>query len=108
MTNDSNADRDTVDVSAASACYAEFPPHNCGLYLEHNPNRDYSQSVAEWVAENNDRELFVWKDDASRDRAIETNELWTLQWYPFTSIGFNAVAAPTLQDLLKWASEYKA
>ncbi len=79
-----------------------FPSHKCGLHLEHNANRNVYESVAEYIEAIN---YYDWQSDEHRQRAIDTNELWTLQWYPETPVGFNAVAAPTFEELMKMVQE---
>lgn len=79
-----------------------FPPHKCGLHLGHNEHRNYYQTVPQWLE--NYGEHFDWASDEARQRAIDTGEVWTLQWYPETPIGFQAVAAPTLEELLAFAN----
>jgi hypothetical protein len=78
----------------------KLPEHKCGLYLQHNEHRNYYQSATEWIA---DHDLYDWKDEASKQRAIQSDSVWTLQWYPDTPIGFCAIAAPTLEELLEFA-----
>jgi hypothetical protein len=79
----------------------KLPKHKCGLYLEHNANRDYYDSVEQYLEVNTH---YQFKDDASRQACIDSNELWTLQWYPDTPVGFIAVAAPSLDELLELAN----
>jgi hypothetical protein len=81
----------------------KLPRHECGLYLEHNANRDYHQTVADYLEESTH---YQFKDDASRAQCIAENQIWTLQWYPDTPIGSFSVAAATLDDLLSFASEH--
>ena len=80
----------------------KFPAHKCGLYLEHNVHKDVYDSAKQWMEESGDN--YAWADDESRERAVLTDEIWTLQWYPDTPVGFYAVAAPTLEELLKLAN----
>ena len=84
----------------------KFPPHKCGLYLEHNKHKDYYQTAAEAIAEEklSNSELEFESPDHER-RAIETNEIWTLRWYPKTPVDFYSVAAPTLGELLEFANK---
>ena len=77
-----------------------LPPHKCGLYLEHNPHRDTYDTVEQWV-EDHDIEDDDWVTPEDRQRAIETDEVWTLQWYPETPAGFHFVAAATFEGLMK-------
>jgi hypothetical protein len=81
----------------------EFPPHKGELILEHCPNRSYYQSVGEWLAYQQTEP--DWPSADERQRAINTNEMWILQWYPDTPIGFNRVAAATLDACLAFANE---
>lgn len=79
-----------------------WPTHKCGLHLTHNQHKDYYQRIDQYVsAEIADN----FKDDAARQRAIASDEVWELQWYPRTPVGFNLIAAPTLAEALAWASE---
>ena len=81
----------------------KFPRHEAGLFLKHNEHKDYYQSAQEWIEEHLDR--YSWKNEKAKEEAIETNEIWTLHWYPITPIGFYSIAAPTLEDLLLYSSE---
>jgi hypothetical protein len=81
-----------------------LPKHKCGLYLEHNAHRDVYEKADAYLADSQ----YGFKSDADKERAIETDEIWTLQWYPHTPVGFHAVAAPTLDELLAFAAEIDA
>lgn len=80
----------------------KLPEHKCGLYLTHNEHRDLYQKLEKWIVDNDATEDFA--DDAARQRAIETDECWVLQWYPDTPVGFFRVAAPTLEEALALAN----
>ena len=78
-----------------------FPHHECGLYLTHNANRDVYQTVKEWLDSIDhlcDPE--VWGSEEAMQRAIDTNEMWELQWYPYTPVGFCVICAPTFDELV--------
>lgn len=79
----------------------KLPEHKCGLYLEHNANRDYYETVEQYLE---DHTHYQFRDEAARQACIDTNELWTLQWYPNTPVGFIAVAAASLDELLEIAN----
>ena len=83
----------------------DLPNHECGLYMEHNPHRDEYRSLSEYFADAADTGAHSWQSDEAKARAIETDELWTLQWYPHTPIGSHTIAAPTLGELLAFAAE---
>lgn len=79
----------------------KFPEHKASLQLTHNQHRDYYEPLADWIAKD---EMYDWESEEAKHRAIATDECWTLQWYPNTPIGFNAVAAPTLEECLAFAN----
>jgi len=78
-----------------------FPAHRAELHLDHNDHKNAYESAEHWIVENG--ETYAWQDDEAKQRAIDTDEIWTLQWYPNTPIGFFAVAAPTLDEVLALA-----
>jgi hypothetical protein len=57
------------------------------------------QSVREWLEYEDDRDD-GWVSPEERERAVATNRMWSLQWYPTTPIGFNRLRASTLSSLL--------
>lgn len=81
----------------------DLPRHNCSLHLTHNHHRDYYESVEEYF-KNPWMEGFDVSEDEKR-RMIETNEIWELQWYPDTPIGFYKVIGATLEEVLRKANE---
>lgn len=94
-----------VERRLARMAPLDFPAHKCGLYLEHNPHRDdYALSIEAYEQE---RPLVAesWVSPEERIKVIETDELWTLQWYPETPIGFVFLAAQSLEALLAAAKE---
>jgi len=69
-------------------------------------HRDDYESAQKWCDDKDQLECPPdWKDDESKARAIATDEIWTLRWYPNTPIGSYSVAAPTLEELLAFALE---
>jgi hypothetical protein len=82
-----------------------FPAHECELILHHNENRSLYKTVAEFLEDREDPNYAAtWQSPEHRARAIATNELWELQWYPVTPIGFLNIWAPTLAELLAFAN----
>lgn len=75
-----------------------LPRHKCGLHLEHNAHKNTYESAEQWIADN---DWCDWENEDAKQRAIDTDEIWTLQWYPDTPVGFYALAAPTLAELFK-------
>lgn len=83
-----------------------FPKHSCGLSLTHNQHKDYYQTLIEYLSDENVQSNF--KDATAKQRAIDADEIWELQWYPNTPIGFYCVSAPTLEEVLAYALEVES
>lgn len=85
----------------------DFPKHKASMTLQHNDHLGYYMTVAQWVEDQEKQEdpMYEWKSDEDKQQAIDTNELWTLQWYPSTPGGFYAVAAPTLDKAIAFSNE---
>lgn len=81
-----------------------LPEHKCGLYLEHNVHRDYYETIEKAVLDEDQNCGNSWVSPEEREKALLTGELWTLQWYPETPIGFHRLAASTLDTLLEAAN----
>lgn len=77
-----------------------LPRHEAGLSLTHNEHKNYHYTAQQEIESNPD-----YYDDESfpsgeREKCIAANELWTLQWYPDTPVGFNVIHASTLEAIL--------
>jgi hypothetical protein len=80
-----------------------FPLHKCGLYLTHNEHRDSYTSAQDFIQQ---RELAdCFESPEQMRRAIETDSIWVLQWYPETPVGCQIVAAPSLFDVMRLANK---
>ena len=79
-----------------------FPEHKCGLTISHNECRNYYQTVRQYLDYMEAGP--TWPSEEDKALAIETNEMWEIQWYPKTPIGFFHVAATTLEAALELAS----
>ena len=82
-----------------------WPKHKCGMYLTHNQHRDSYQTVEQALAEENYYDDSDWVSPEQRARAIETDEVWALQWYPQTPIGSYSMLAADLDVLLQAARD---
>jgi len=74
-----------------------FPKHDIALYLTHNKHKSVYQTAEEWEHEQYETH---WISDEERTKALATNELWSIQWYPDTPIGFCCLWASTLEALV--------
>ena len=81
---------------------AALPAHKASLTLRHNEHLGVYQTVAQEIDGNPDYYgEEEWVSAEQRAKAIETNEIWTLHWYPNTPVGFNVLHAADLSALLK-------
>lgn len=76
-----------------------FPPHKCGLYLTHNQHKDYHEPLERYLVDQGFDED-SWATEYSKAAALAADELWDLQWYPNTPIGFYRIIGATLEEVL--------
>lgn len=83
----------------------KFPEHKCGLYLSHNAHRDVYEIVQDYYEPDD----FISPTD--RQKCIDTDDVWELQWYPDTPIGFHRVLGSSLElvmaEALRIETEYE-
>nr|DAF93438.1 MAG TPA: hypothetical protein [Myoviridae sp. ctshb19] len=80
----------------------ELPRHKCSLTITHNDHKDYHRTLAQEIELYGDDNN--WPSDEAKQRAIDTDEIWVIHWYPDTPIGSYRVAAPTLEEALAFAN----
>ena len=64
------------------------------------------QSVKDYV-ECSEYSKENWVSPEEKQKAIDTNSMWTAHWYPDTPIGFYYVHASTFAALLKYLEEFE-
>lgn len=83
----------------------KFPEHKAGLTLMHNEHKSLYETAEQYL---NSREDYfddeAFATDTSKQRCIETNEIWELHWYPNTPVGFNNIVGATLEEVLEKAN----
>lgn len=81
-----------------------FPKHAASLTLTHNEHKSYYQTVAQSI-EMGDHGYSddCWVSQEQKQKAIEADDCWTLQWYPNTPVGFCLLTAADLSALLEAA-----
>lgn len=83
----------------------EFPEHAASLHLTHNNHKAAHLTVAQAISQDDfGYRIDDWVSEGQKQKAIATNECWTLQWYPQTPIGFNLMSAADLHVLLEAAN----
>lgn len=84
----------------------DFPAHKAALYLTHNEHKSYHQTVAERVKSADFGYTDAcWVSEEQKRKAIDTDDCWTVQWYPETPVGFCILSAADLDVLLAKAKE---
>lgn len=78
-----------------------FPNHKASLHLVHNNHKDYYATVEESVSKES-HGYRDWISEEQKQKAIETNDCWYIQWYPDTPVGFCILAAADLDKLLEF------
>jgi len=78
----------------------ELPAHKCGLYLTHNAYKDVHQSIEKAVADIDAETTTTWISLEERERSLASGDIWDLQWYPNTPVGFYRRIASTLEAVL--------
>jgi hypothetical protein len=79
----------------------DLPEHKCGLSLEHNWHKNYYEDVETWekgLAANGCP--LEWINDEEREKAIKYDDVWVIQRYPDTPVGFHRLAAFDVRNLL--------
>lgn len=71
-----------------------FPSHVCGLSLDHNAHKNVYESIEQYY----DKDCFV--SPGGFNKAVCDDNVWSLQWYPDTPVGFYQVCASSLELLL--------
>lgn len=85
-----------------------FPPHKASLTLTHNDHKGVYESVANAIEIGSfgytDE---CWVSEFQKQKAIDTDECWSLQWYPNTPVVFCILSAADLDALLEHANSCK-
>lgn len=85
----------------------DFPEHKGGLYITHQPHLANYETPEEWAEDNDRRGYSDWVSDEQRDLAMTTGQIWVVQWYPNTPVGFTALCGADLESVLTAAKETK-
>lgn len=84
----------------------KFPKHEGAMFIQHNEHLNYYQPVAEYIEEEDLTKSFRNPEELAK--SVNTGELWVMQWYPDTPVGFIKIAAPTWEGLLEFARMIEA
>jgi len=76
-----------------------LPEYKVSMSIEHNEHKSYYETVESYLGNMSCEPDFVSPEE--KQKAIDSNELWTLRWYPDTPISFFIVAASTFNALME-------
>lgn len=79
-----------------------MPPHKGACTISHNQHLNYYRTVAQDEEDNAEWYKGSWVSEESRAYAIANNELWSLQWYPETPVGFCNLCAGRWEDIVSY------
>lgn len=83
----------------------KFPKH-LHLTIEHNPHKAFYMSAKEYLEEEYKQiTIDEFVSEADMKECKESNDFWTLQWYPDTPVGFCTIYATTLEKCLSFAND---
>ena len=77
---------------------------NTGLIIEFNQHRVYYVKAAEAV-EDGTYDYADWISEEEKQKAIATDSVWNLHWYPDTPIGSHSILGSTLESVVNSALE---
>jgi len=84
----------------------KLPKHKASLTIEHNEHKTNYETVKEFCEDRQlDEDEDYWPSTEDMKKAYENSEIWTMQIYPTTPIGFNIIASSTLAGLLEFAEK---
>lgn len=83
-------------------------PKHIRFALEHNEFASNYKTAAETITSGDDYYNDGWISEEQKQKAIETNSIWTAHWYPNTPIGFCLIHAADLDVLLAALEEEDA
>jgi hypothetical protein len=85
----------------------KLPAHTV-LFIAHNAHKDDWISIREWCKQNERKDYFRWRSEESKQDAIATNELWTMQWSLNSPLPEHQIVAPSIDELLSFAAQLDA
>jgi len=70
------------------------------MNIEHNNHKSTYQTVEELLKDDTEN-FYEFSSKEDRQKCIDTNELWSIQIYPDTPIGFYVFAGSTFEKVLE-------
>lgn len=77
-----------------------FPAHKSSMLVEHNGHKVNYETVADHLSFSQEHPG-EWRSHEDRAKAIAADDIWMLQWYPETPVGFHRRYASTFEGLFE-------
>lgn len=93
-------------AKVVAAFIGMLPAYECDLSINHNQHKTANETAENYINGNASyysADTFASAED--RAKCIETNELWTVHWYPRTPISFEVVNGSTLAIVMDVIAE---
>ena len=74
-------------------------PKHLTLSIEHNTHKNCYTPLKDYLFKDPMLRFDMMSIDEVHE-CLENDEIWEIQWYPHTPIGFHYVCGPTLQNCL--------
>lgn len=81
----------------------QLPEHKASLTITHNDHKDFYRDITQYI-DNQELDDDDWATPTSKERAIATDSLWCIRWYPNTPVSFSWVWGATLEEVLEKAN----
>lgn len=81
-----------------------LPEHEASLHIQHNAHKGNYETIeayTDWCKVHDED----WATPTSKQRAIATDSLWEIQWYPNSPVGFNVIYGATLQEVISASTD---
>ena len=76
----------------------KWPRHKAALIVSHNDHKNSYATIEEWESFLNMRP--DWASEEERSKAIASDNMWSVQWFPDTPVGSCLKLASSLQACL--------
>lgn len=83
-------------------------PRHINLSIEHQPHKSNYESIESYEQWRGSRAADDWASPEQREKAIATDNLWTVQWYPDSPVAFCFMMGADLDVLLARIKEDNA
>jgi hypothetical protein len=78
-------------------CISDLPPHYC-LSIQHNEHKATYTSINDYLNEDYVKECISYEE---AHLCLQKDEIWEVQLYPNTPIGFYKTCASTLREAIR-------